>query len=240
MWPPARLPAGFGGRFASAVSVLLVAVGLQACAGDGTGLDEDGNPLASLVITVSDTILALPVGAQFVLSAEVRDRLGNLADDQTVVWSSGNANVASVDADGTVTAVAPGGTAIIAVNDETSKTTRVAVVASATLSGDVQPIFNTVGCTNSDCHSGAQPQAGQNLTSGNAYANIVAVPSAELPSMDRVEPGDPELSYLIHKIQGTHLAVGGSGAQMPLGLGMLPQSTIDIIRAWIRTGAPNN
>lgn len=247
MRPPARLPAESGGRLSPWArwsnrfcELAVLSLVVSGCAGDGTGLDESGRPISSLVITVSDTILALPAGATFGLTAEVRDRQGNLTADQTVMWSSGNPGVASVAMDGTVTAIAPGAAVIAASADDAEETTRVAVVASATLSGDVQPIFSTAGCVNSGCHSGAQPQAGQNLTPGQAFANTVDVASVELPSMDRVEPGDPERSYLVHKIQGTHLTVGGSGDQMPLGLGMLAQQQIDVIRAWIRMGAANN
>jgi hypothetical protein len=108
-----------------------------------------------------------------------------------------------------------------------------------TLSGHVQPIF-TESCALSDCHAGAQAPQGQNLSEGQAFANIVNVASGELPSMNRVTPGDPETSYLVHKIQGTQATVGGSGGRMPLGTGALPQSEIDVIRAWIADGAKNN
>jgi hypothetical protein len=104
---------------------------------------------------------------------------------------------------------------------------------------DIQPIF-TASCALSGCHAGPAPQLGQNLAPGNAYASIVNVPSVEAPALDRVEPGDPDASYLVHKIQGTFASVGGSGGRMPLGQGALPQEDIDRIRAWIVAGAPNN
>jgi hypothetical protein len=49
----------------------------------------------------------------------------------------------------------------------------------------------------------------------------------------RVNPGHPDSSYIIQKIEG-HAAVGG---QMPLGQPPLPQATIDVIRQWITDGA---
>jgi hypothetical protein len=104
---------------------------------------------------------------------------------------------------------------------------------------DVQPIF-TANCALSGCHAGASPQLGQNLSAGNAYASIVDVPSQEVPVLDRVEPGDPDRSYLVNKIEGTAAAVGGVETRMPLGQDPLPQSDIDLIRAWIAAGAPNN
>ena len=66
------------------------------------------------------------------------------------------------------------------------------------------------------------------------------VASTELPTMDRIEPGDPDNSYLVHKIQGTQASVGGTGERMPLGRPALTQEQIDIIRAWIADGAMNN
>jgi hypothetical protein len=104
---------------------------------------------------------------------------------------------------------------------------------------DIQPIF-TANCAFSGCHAGAAPQLGQNLSSGNAYASIVNVPSQEVPTLARVEPGAPDASYLVNKIEGTAAAVGGVDTRMPLGQGALPAADIDLIRAWIAAGAPNN
>jgi len=102
----------------------------------------------------------------------------------------------------------------------------------------VQPIL-TASCAVSGCHAGASPAQGMNLSSGQAYANIVNVPSIE-SSLMRVKPSEPDSSYLVHKIQGTQGTVGGSGGQMPLGRTALSQAQIDVIRQWITDGAPNN
>lgn len=108
-----------------------------------------------------------------------------------------------------------------------------------TLSADVQPILTT-NCALSGCHAGAQPAQGMNLSDGQTFSNTVNVASNQLPSMDRIEPGEPNQSYLVHKIQGTQAGVGGSGNRMPLGGQALSQSQIDLIRAWITAGANNN
>ena len=63
------------------------------------------------------------------------------------------------------------------------------------LSADVQPIF-TGNCALSGCHAGATPVQGQNLSSGQAFSNIVNVQSNE-SSLLRVAPGDPDASYLV-------------------------------------------
>ena len=58
--------------------------------------------------------------------------------------------------------------------------------------------------------------------------------------LDRVVPGDPDASYIIHKLQGTQGTVGGGGSQMPLNGAAFTDGTLDIIRAWVQTGAQNN
>ena len=108
-----------------------------------------------------------------------------------------------------------------------------------TLSGDVQPIF-TENCSLSGCHIGPNPQEGQDLSTGRSLANVVNVPANQLSTMNRVAPGEPDNSYLVHKVQGTHQDVGGSGDRMPEGRSPLSQSQINLIRAWIEAGALNN
>jgi uncharacterized protein (TIGR03118 family) len=94
----------------------------------------------------------------------------------------------------------------------------------------------------SGCHNGSQPAGGplpgsQNLTAGQTFGNVVGVASIEQPNLLRVKPGDPDNSYLIHKVEG---APGITGARMPFGGPPLSQATIDEIRSWIASGAPNN
>ncbi len=105
-----------------------------------------------------------------------------------------------------------------------------------TLSDDVHPIF-TINCAVSGCHTGTNPEQGMNLSAGQTFANVVNVPAMELSTMNRVTPDEPDNSYLVHKVQGTHLAVGGSGFQMPIGRSPLTQTEIDLIRVWISDGA---
>ena len=112
----------------------------------------------------------------------------------------------------------------------------VSEVDQVTLSGDVQPIFTST-CALSGCHAGTNPQRGMNLSVEQTFTNVVNVRAMELSTMNRVTPGQPDNSYLVHKVQNTHLDVGGSGFQMPKGLSPLTQMEIDLIRAWIEAGA---
>ena len=83
------------------------------------------------------------------------------------------------------------------------------------------------------CHTGATAPLGLRLDSANSHALLVGVPSMQQPAVLRVEPNDPNGSYLIQKLQGT-ASVGG---RMPLGGPPLPQADINVIRQWITDGA---
>ncbi len=77
------------------------------------------------------------------------------------------------------------------------------------------------------------------LVPGKAYSHLVGVPATEL-DMQRVEPFQPDNSYLIHKLQGTHLEVGGSGVRMPFHQPPLKAGLIEKFRLWIAAGAADN
>jgi hypothetical protein len=107
-------------------------------------------------------------------------------------------------------------------------------------------------CGTSACH-GAMPGMGGmflGVTAADAptvYAGIVGKASSELPTMPFITAGDPEKSYLMHKMDGDQcqfdhecttencLAVMPSGATMPL-----PVTYRDLVRRWIAQGAMND
>lgn len=86
------------------------------------------------------------------------------------------------------------------------------------------------------CHSGALAPEGLMLDTGNSYSQLVDVASVQVDTLQRVEPGNPDDSYLIRKLEGT----AAFGARMPEDGPPLPQSTIDVIRQWITEGATLN
>jgi hypothetical protein len=147
-------------------AVPLIAGALGACAGNGEGLDQNGQPIGT------------PAGM-----------------------------------------TAPGGT------------------PSGTVMADFQSIQDNVFtpiC--SQCHIGASAPEGLQLDAAHSYNLLVGVPSTEQPNLLRIDPSNPDASYLLLKIEGTADIVGG---QMPLGEAPLPQPTIDAIRQWIVNGALN-
>jgi hypothetical protein len=117
---------------------------------------------------------------------------------------------------------------------------------------DLEPTFSSIqtnifdntdssgrlACTN--CHNarGRAFTAGLDLTAGVSYGSLVGVASTERPSVLRVAPGDPNNSYMVHKLEGGPNIVG---VRMPRGTGpYLTDGQMVVIRRWIETGAPNN
>ena len=94
-------------------------------------------------------------------------------------------------------------------------------------------------CTN--CHTtagGRVPPAGMDLGSANAHAQLVNVASNAKAGAIRVIPGDPENSYLIHKLEGRATI---AGLRMPRsGPPYLTAGQIRVIKRWIELGALNN
>lgn len=92
-------------------------------------------------------------------------------------------------------------------------------------------VFTPV-CTG--CHAGAAAPVGLRLDAGSSYELLVGVASGEVGSLQRVNPGNPDASYLIHKLEGS----AAVGARMPFGGPYLDEATIAVIRQWIAAGAP--
>ena len=85
-------------------------------------------------------------------------------------------------------------------------------------------------------HGDHATEAGLDLTAGNAYSNLVNVPSVQV-ALNRVSPGNAENSYLIHKLDGRSGIVGD---RMPTNGPFLTTAQIDVIEQWINDGARNN
>ena len=99
---------------------------------------------------------------------------------------------------------------------------------------DIEPLW-TPTCIEG-CHPGSDSMA--DLRTGQGWSELVDVPAVELPTMDRVQPGDPDRSYLMLKLNGTHLPEGGMGPPMPPSGVLLSEADRATIRQWITEGAP--
>jgi hypothetical protein len=102
----------------------------------------------------------------------------------------------------------------------------------------VQTQIFTPTCAKAGCHSASAGSGGLVLEAGRSYGEIVNRPAVGNSSLDRIEPGDPERSYLIKKLRGDPDV---TGARMPLdNPGSLTQEQMDGIVGWVLAGAPND
>lgn len=106
--------------------------------------------------------------------------------------------------------------------------------------GEVQEVLD-IDC--SSCHSGPDAEAGLRLDAQHAYEDLLERKSTQASKMNLVSPGEPDESYLLHKMLGTHLDVGGHGDRMPLegswGVkGSLSDDEVARVKKWIVNGAP--
>jgi hypothetical protein len=102
---------------------------------------------------------------------------------------------------------------------------------------ELQSSLFTPTCALAGCHNAASARAGLVLEDGLTFEATVNVASSQVPSIDIVEPGDPERSYLIKKLRGDSDI---SGARMPDGGPFLSAERIADVASWIDSGAPEN
>ena len=89
------------------------------------------------------------------------------------------------------------------------------------------------------CHNpgGRQFAGGLDLTGAAAHPGLVNASSRLKPGAVLVVPGDPENSYLVHKLEGR---ADIAGLRMPRIGPPLTDGQIQIIEAWIAQGARND
>lgn len=119
----------------------------------------------------------------------------------------------------------------------------------STFEADVAPIL-AKSCAFASCH-GSHGAAGNHgvflaATTADGMSAVKAAliaPSKAMPGMPYVTPGNPDKSFLLHKLDGDlcvidEQCVGGScGKSMPEGNSALPEASRDKIRRWIAQGA---
>jgi hypothetical protein len=171
-------------------------------------------PATRVTITPQNTTLQLGKSQRF--SALARDKQGQEVSDATFVWSTFAGDVATVDAEGVVTAVAPGMTSVTAAHNGMLGSAQVTVVAEAvetTFARDIKPLA-TMACS---CHQSGSAAAATGPM--NDLANITA------------------RGYLVSgNAQGsTYLTTGAGGAGHPGGNAWGAQQ--ERVREWIEQGA---
>jgi hypothetical protein len=222
--PPANIVAGFS-RELNQVSVGPTTFLLTASGGDGTFGEANDMPITAAAITVG----ANPNSATFDLGGQ------QLADDTYRVSLLGNATASVLDLDGNMLdgeylGRFPTGN-LTAGGDFVVQFTLVSPLG-ATLD-EIQDGVFTPTCATANCHTGANPSGGLDLTDADtSHTALFNVASNGDPTILRVAPGLPNDSYLVQKLEGT-----AGGAQMPLGGAPLDATEIAAIRQWITDGA---
>ncbi len=102
------------------------------------------------------------------------------------------------------------------------------------LFSDIQDKVFTPICDRPGCHGTTNTQVNLLLREGEAYQNLVGVPSFLFPGMTRVIPDNSSKSLLIKILKGEVLP------RMPLDGPFLEVAIIDSIAKWIDNGALNN
>ena len=109
---------------------------------------------------------------------------------------------------------------------------------------DIVPIWQThcvMGCHSPNVFVAAA--AGLSLLpEDDSWCSLVDRPSISTTPLNLVEPGEPNASYLWHKLAGTQVCPGvdGDGDEMPPGgcPMMLAEDVLDPVTEWICCGAP--
>lgn len=111
-----------------------------------------------------------------------------------------------------------------------------AQAAAPTFAADIAPLLRARCAV---CHLTGEEAGNLALHPKAAWKSLVGRKSGESPHLI-VAPGAPDRSYLIMKLEGTHLSNGGTGDRMPFGAPPLDLPAIAKVRAWIADGAKNN
>ena len=185
------------------------------------------------MITALSLLLVLPA-----CTADKDDTDTNAASTGTDATTGGATEVTTTDAaTGTDTTAADTTAADTTAADTTAADTSTGDpttggVAGMRFADEIWPILEPA-C---GCH---QLAASGTLLIGTdaatAYAALVNKPSTI--NMNYVTPGDPDASYMFHKVAGTQVDAGGGGSTMPLGAAAFSPADIATIEAWISDGA---
>ncbi len=202
---------------------------LEGSGGDGDFSDADQVSITATSITAAGTSATFDLSGMVLLDDTYRVRL--LGDGTSFIMDL-DANAL----DGENIGVFPSGDGVEGGDFEALFSVS-SVALSPTLDAIQASVFGPT-CSTSSCHSGngmALPGS-MNLTTADAsFTSLVGVTSIEQSLLQRVNPGNPDDSYLIHKIEGT--APLPFNARMPFGGAPLDPAVIANIRLWIDNGA---
>lgn len=133
-----------------------------------------------------------------------------------------------------LTAVACGESITDPMDDDEEEDTR-EILTNPSFATDINEMIQRRGCAASGCHGGGVGGMTLTATAADNYAAWVNVQAVSEDFL-RVEPGNPDDSYVVIKVEGRQTV----GLRMPRGGGALDDIDLTNLRNWISNGAPNN
>jgi hypothetical protein len=201
--------------------------------GSGDGTFDNGNDVSITAASISVPSTNLQSAVFDLGGASLTDdvyRIRLLGTGASVVMDN-DANAL----DGEFSGSFPSGNGTAGGNFSTQFTVATPVALGPTLD-QIQGAIFSPDCATSGCHNATTMAAGLSLANADtSFAELVDEFSNQVgqQNVKLVEPGNPDASYLIRKMEN---AAGITGDVMPPAQA-LPQSEIDVIRQWITDGA---
>ena len=161
-------------RFTIAVLAALI---LAACGG---GDPVTPKIVSSVIVTPGSSSIA--PGAKQKLSAQVREKGGDVLTGRTVTWNSGDPTIVTVDVAGLVTAVATGTTTVTASVDGVSGVASITVLPVAVESIELSPLASSISIAATQQLQLTLRDASGNVLSGRAVnwsSNAVSVATVD-------------------------------------------------------------
>jgi hypothetical protein len=150
---------------------------------------------------------------------------------------SGSGNTGGSGGQATGGSGGSGGQATASTSTSSATTTVVLDPSGFSCSGASPTMADVVAITSKHCSEGLGCHVAMS-TGGGVYDQMVnriaeqCVPEVRL----MVEPGNPERSYMIHKMVGLNVCTGQT---MPKDQALLPDTDIQVLYDWICVGAPD-
>jgi len=196
------------------------------------------SPTPSPVATATDTATETPTSASTSTASETPPPTPTDTPATPTATTSGTipaTGTATATGTSTATGTTPPSPSPTA-TEQPSATPTVTPVAS--LFAQIQgTIFNPT-CTDVFCHDESGFSGSLSLVEGRSYDALVNVEpdnlSARLEGLLRVDPGNPDNSFLLIKLMNPSLEQGG---RMPLTGDPLSAEQIQLVRDWIEAGA---
>lgn len=132
---------------------------------------------AVAVVEVAQAAVAIEAGASQTISAVARDAQQNVLPDRPVTWSSSAPNVATVDAQGKITAITVGSATLTATAEDKSAQVMVTVMQPAVATVELLPTTLTLDIGQSATLAVALKDARGNVLNGRAVTWSTAAPN---------------------------------------------------------------